>query len=308
MTLNSRNLNTIPVLHALLQESSVGGAARRLGLSQPTVSGILARLRTEFGDPLLVRAGRVMRPTARALQLRPTVAALYASLEELYKPEKFSPAALRQLFIIAAPDHLAFLFTPGLLDHVANEAPGVRLRFVNVPSDLDAYMADDMVDLAVCGNFDLWPSLRYRSLFTERIVAAVWTEHPLARRERIAMEDILSYPSSTMDSGLSRTRQKSATTGVPSLDADTQITLSQFTDAVLLTVGTDFVAPAPEALVDRLAEILPIKKVSLTETDVVDAGMFWSPMRDHDPAQAWFRAIVERSARDLGWSNRDAAT
>ncbi len=63
VSLESTNLNLIPVLRALLREESVVGAAKQVSLSQPAVSGALARLREVLDDPLLVRVGRSMRLT-----------------------------------------------------------------------------------------------------------------------------------------------------------------------------------------------------------------------------------------------------
>ena len=63
-------LNSLTALDALLAEGSVVGAARRLGLSASAMSRTLARLLAATGDPLLVRAGRGLVPTPRAVELR----------------------------------------------------------------------------------------------------------------------------------------------------------------------------------------------------------------------------------------------
>ena len=57
------DLNLLVPLDALLQERSVTRAAERLGLSQPTVSAALARLRRHFGDELLARVGNAYELT-----------------------------------------------------------------------------------------------------------------------------------------------------------------------------------------------------------------------------------------------------
>lgn len=300
-SLLSKNLNTLPVLHALLTEGSVVGAARRVGLSQPTVCGILAKLRIEFGDPLLVRVGRGMHLTTRAERLLPVVTALCTDLELLYEPEDFDPARLDRLFVIAAPDHLAFLLTPSLLTLIRAEAPDVRLRFVDASFDLDTHLLDDTVDAAICANFDAWPRLRYRRLFSERIVVAVWKDHPLASRSRVTTADIRRYPSSMMDARAAESAHRPrVATGVPIIDSSHTISLSQFTDSVLLTVGTDFVAPAPEALVRRLGEHLPVVAVALAEPDTIEGGVFWAPAREHDAHQVWLRSLIERATAGLG--------
>ena len=66
MNLGGIDLNLLVALDALLSERSVTRAAQRVGLSQPGMSNALARLRRLFGDPLLVRRGAALVPTARA--------------------------------------------------------------------------------------------------------------------------------------------------------------------------------------------------------------------------------------------------
>lgn len=76
------DLNLLVALDALLTERSVTRAAERLSLSQPAVSGTLARLRSLFEDELLVRDGRAMRPTPFAESLEAPLREALARVEE----------------------------------------------------------------------------------------------------------------------------------------------------------------------------------------------------------------------------------
>ena len=67
-------------------EGSVARAARRLRLSPSAMSRALARLRATTGDPLLVRAGRGLVPTPRALELRERVGPLVQDGEAVLRP------------------------------------------------------------------------------------------------------------------------------------------------------------------------------------------------------------------------------
>src|SRR5690348_16363401 len=69
VTLAGLDLNLLVALDALLQQRSVTRAAEQLGLSQPSLSASLARLRRHFDDPLLARAGNEYRLTPLAAQL-----------------------------------------------------------------------------------------------------------------------------------------------------------------------------------------------------------------------------------------------
>jgi DNA-binding transcriptional LysR family regulator len=313
VSVRSTNLNLIPVLQALLQEESVGGAAGEVGLSQPAVSGALARLREALDDPLLVRVGRGMRLTPRAQQLRAQVDKICGDIDLLFQPHTFDPAAADHDFVIAAPDHLAFLLTKSLIAQLPYEAPGVRIRFVDVPPNLADLLHDGTVDLGVCGNFDIWPTVKYQHLCHERIVAAVATDHPLVGKRHVTSADLLEYPGITFDTGVGFSRRDPrVVTGIPSLAAGPPITLGQFTDAVLLTVGSLVVARAPELLVTQLSEIIPVAAVQLADEHEIDEGMFWAPFQHDALEHRWLRSMVEGSlapfADDVVRRNGELAT
>ena len=308
VSVRSTNLNLIPVLQALLQEESVGGAAREVCLSQPAVSGALARLREVLDDPLLVRVGRSMRLTPRAQNLRPKVDQICSEIERLFQPEVFDPATANAYFVIAAPDYLVFLLTRALLVRLRDEAPGVRVRFVDVPMNLPDLLFDGTIDFAVCGNFDIWPGITYQSLFHERFVAAVARDHPLVSKRRVTSVDLSHYPGVNIFTGATSSKQEiKPVTGLPSLDWASQISVGQFTDAILLALESPVVARAPASLVEYLSAILPLTSVPLTgEEDEVDTGMFWAPVQQAAPEHVWLRAVVEESLASL--TNRLASS
>ena len=115
MSIESTNLNLIPILRALLREESVVGATRQVSLSQPAVSGALARLHEVLDDPLLVRVGRSMRSRRRAEKMKLHVEHICSEIEQLFEPEVFDPGTADIAFVVAAPDYLAFLLSKALL-------------------------------------------------------------------------------------------------------------------------------------------------------------------------------------------------
>lgn len=73
VSLRNVNLNLLPVFHVLVNESNLSRAADILGMSQSAVSHALAKLRVQFRDPLFVRSGKGVEPTARALELNVSI-------------------------------------------------------------------------------------------------------------------------------------------------------------------------------------------------------------------------------------------
>ncbi len=291
MSLRTKNLNLLPVLLALLEEESVVRAAERINLSQPATSGALARLRAEFGDQLLVRVGRTMQRTARGNELLPVVRQHCGELERLFDASTFEPSESHDRFVIAAPDHLAYLLTRELLGRLSVEAPNVRIQLTDVPLDLEHYLHEGMFDLAVCADFGAWPGLTFMPLMHERFVAAMSSDHPLAGRSSLRHDELGSYPGLKRGASVLRSGAP-VSTGVPILDLEQQFTIGQFTDAVLLTLGTTYIAPAPEMLVNDLSANLPIVGVPFTPDDGVVAGMFWAPFQHDSPKFIWLRSVV----------------
>jgi DNA-binding transcriptional LysR family regulator len=142
------DLNLLATLDVLLAEGSVARAAERLRLSPSAMSRALARLRETTGDPLLVRAGRGLVPTPRALELRERVGQLVQDGEAVLRPaEKLDLKKLVRTFTLRTREGFVENFGPDLIARVGAEAPGVRLRFMQKPDKDSASLRDGTVDL-----------------------------------------------------------------------------------------------------------------------------------------------------------------
>ena len=142
------DLNLLVTLDVLLSEGSVAGAARRLQLSPSAMSRALARLREVTGDPLLVRAGRGLVPTPRAIELRAQVGTVVDSATAILRPaEKLDLARLERRFVLRTSEGFVETFGPGLIAKVHQDAPGVLLQFVAKPDKDSAPLREGEVDL-----------------------------------------------------------------------------------------------------------------------------------------------------------------
>ena len=177
------DFNLLATLDVLLDEGSVAGAARRLGLSPSAMSRALARLRETTGDPLLVRAGRGLVPTPRALELREQVPRLVQDAEAILRPAQAPDlSSLRRTFTLRTSEGFVENFGPELIARVGAEAPHVRLRFVPKPDKEAAPLREGTVDLET-GVVEptTGPELRAQALF-DRLVGVVRAGHPLDGR------------------------------------------------------------------------------------------------------------------------------
>lgn len=179
------DLNLLVTLDVLLAEASVARAARRLRLSSSAMSRALARLRESTGDPLLVRGGRGLVPTPRALELRARVSQLVQDAEAvLSPPEKLNLKHLVRTFTLRTSEGFVENFGADLIARLAREAPGVRLRFVQKLDKDSTPLRDGTVDLetGVVGK-TTGPEVRAQALFRDRFVGVVRAGHPLSKGE-----------------------------------------------------------------------------------------------------------------------------
>ena len=174
------DLNLLVALDALLAEGGVAGAARRLGLSASAVSRPLARLRAATGDPLLVRAGRGLVPTPRAVELRERVRDLAQEARAVLRPAAgLDLAALERTFTVRANEGFVETFAARLVAAVTEAAPGVRLRFAPKPDKDVRPLREGLVDLDVGVLGATGPEVRVQALFRDRFVGVVRDGHPL---------------------------------------------------------------------------------------------------------------------------------
>ena len=181
------DLFLIRVLQTLITERSVSRAAMRLHSTQPAVSAQLKKLRALTGDPLLVRAGNGMTPTAAALQLLGPATSLLQDADRLFSPRSrqrgFEPLESQATFRIAASDYLDPLFLPELVAHLKHVAPQVRLELFPLSGGFDyrRSLAAGDVDLVIGNWLEPPGELHLGRLMSDEVVCLVAEDHPVAR-------------------------------------------------------------------------------------------------------------------------------
>lgn len=139
----------LQLLLAVHDAGSITGAAQRLGVTQSAVSHLLDKLRAIVGDPLFVKAGRGIAPTARALALAPRARALLLEMQAFTHGETFNPATLQATLTIAANDLQRDLLLPLLFNRLQAQAPGLRLRVVASGAPTPQALREDRVQLLI---------------------------------------------------------------------------------------------------------------------------------------------------------------
>lgn len=152
----------------------------RLGQTQSAVSHALARLRDIFADPLFLRRPYGVEPTARALALEPTVAAiLELARGALGSPAPFDPGSAHGEVRIAAQDYHCALFAAPLIARCERQAPGLRPVFLPL-ARRDALEALDAGTADLALGFIAEPGERFvvEPLLTQDYAVVARVDHP----------------------------------------------------------------------------------------------------------------------------------
>ncbi|WP_225890067.1 LysR family transcriptional regulator [Indioceanicola profundi] len=173
------DLNILMILTVLLQTKSVTKTAKRLGLSQPTVSRALAQMRTRVGDPLLVRTSSGMELTRRAEDLRTPLQHWLANTSTLLEPAQFDPATLQRRFRVASTDFGVAAVVAPALPHILDQAPSATLDVVPFSDSMMQRLVSGDIDLIITGLEPDRQAAHVRFLFSERFSCLLRRDHPL---------------------------------------------------------------------------------------------------------------------------------
>lgn len=288
------DLNLLRALHELLQSGSVTVAAERMHLSVPAMSHTLARLRDAMGDPLLVRAGRNLVPTPRALELKEPVARLVAQAQALVLPPTRQPlAAVARTFVVRAHEGIAVVFGAALATALEQAMPNSSLHMVpEAHGDLGA-LRDGRIDLDV-GSFRMRdPEVQTVELSRQALVVAM---HPdavpggrLTVKRYAALRHVAVAP-----------RPREASPVDDALEAlglrrRVVLTLPSAHAALVTAARSTLAATVTERIARGMAPALGLRLLALPfQVEVEPMLMAWHPRHSADPAHTWLRGCVRR--------------
>jgi DNA-binding transcriptional LysR family regulator len=290
--MSSPDFNLLVTLDVLLAEGNVARAAERLRLSPSAMSRSLARLRRTTGDPLLVRAGRGLVPTPRAIQLREQVSQLVQDTNAVLRPaEKLDLQQLDRTFALRVSDGFAENFGPSLVNRLSEQAPGVRIRFVQKLDKASTSLRDGTVDLetGVIGA-TTGPEVRTRALFRDRFIGVVRQGHPLSKRNITAARYAAGKHILVSRRGLDRGVLDEALKPL-GLERTIVTFVGGFSCALAFARASDLIATVPERHTGNLRAgmfsfPLPVPTPGMT------VSMLWHPRMDADTAHRWLRGCL----------------
>ncbi|MET1027689.1 MAG: LysR substrate-binding domain-containing protein [Dongiaceae bacterium] len=296
------DFNLLIVFETLMHERSVTRAAEKLFLGQPAISAALVRLRSLFDDPLFVRTGRSMEPTARAQEIFLLLAPALDSISTaMSTAQEFDPASSQAVFRIGLSDDVEFGLLPPLIRRLRAEAPGVvlvirRANYLLMPG----LLASGEISVGVCYTVDLPANAKRKTIRRTRAKLLRADSIP----GHLSLDDYCERPhamvsfagdlSGYIDDDLAKLgRRRKVVLAVP-----------QFSGLGMLLAGTDLVTTVPDYTADVLAAAggLRIEDPPL-DLPSFELHMAWRASQDNDPAERWLRSRIQMFAGDADTLN-----
>ena len=188
------DLNLLKALKCLLEEKSVSRAALRMHVSQSAMSHTLGRLREAFADELLVRAGRGLELTERAITLYQPVCQVLQQVEALFVIDDFVAAEWRQQIVIHCHDFILETYLAERLNRLQAEAPQLSFQLNRLDQGSFDALERGEADLILSAGFSARDQTRQRRCFTDRIVCLMAADHPLAGNPLADARLLFDYP------------------------------------------------------------------------------------------------------------------
>ncbi len=290
--LRKADINLMVVFETLMQERNVTRAAEKLFLGQPTISAALNRLRALFNDPLFIRVGHRMEPTARAqeiiLHLSPALDAMSTALSLSHD---FDPASSKMTFRIGMSDDVEFGLLPAMLRAIRQEAPGVVIVVKHVDFwNISELLISGEITAGICLTRELPANAKRKLLRTihPRVIRADKSSTPLTLDEYCSRPHVVvshvANISSFADEWLSALgRKRHAVLAIP-----------QYSTLPALMAGTDLLSNMPSYTASAMSALGLVRDEPLPFiTPTLDLSMVWLSVMDTDPAERWLRRRLE---------------
>ncbi|MFJ3487636.1 LysR family transcriptional regulator [Pseudomonas sp. NPDC090202] len=287
--LRRMDMSLLVVFEAMMHERNVSRVGEKLFLGQPAVSNALSRLRTLFGDPLFIRNGRSMEPTARAEDLFQILAPLLDTIAiTLSQTSDFDPANSQKVFDIGLSDDVEYSLLPPLLRRLRREAPGIRLVIHHTDCQrISNLLGNGEISVGISYTDELPATAKRKFLRTIRPMVL----RADGARAGLSLDEFCRRPHATVSSmgdlvsdterGLKRlSRSRQVVLAVPRFSALPVL----LQDSDLLAVVPDYVARAMTVGGALRADPMPL------ELGEYELSMVWRGVANNDPAERWLRS------------------
>ena len=298
MNLSKVDLNLFIVFDAIYTEANLTRAGQIVGITQPAVSNALARLRETFNDPLFVRTAQGMVPTPMAQNIiTPVRSALQLLRVSVQESRSFVPEQATKTYRISMTDLTEAVILPHLASRIRRMAPNINIdSFLVKRRETTKELAAGRLDFAIDAPLNTDTQVRHVKLFEDHHVCVMRPGHPLAKKERITLDDYLAQSHIHISSRRNGLGHVDLALGKMGLHRRVVLRSQHYQMAPLVMESTDMVMTVHE----RFAKRHNLHAVALPIDDVppIETHLFWHESTDQDPANRWMREqIIELSQK-----------
>ena len=292
--INKFDLNLLRVFGAVHAEGHIGRAAKRLGITQPAVSHAIQRLRDSVGDPLFIRSGKGVEPTARADEMAAYVRdSLESAMAAITASQGFDPAASNRVFHVGLPDHAVAKYAPMILTTFSRCAPklGIHLHDVKTP-DAIRLLEQEEIDMAANVIEDLPKRFKSMPLFTSKIVVIASKQNPCIKGKinlagYLKARHLIYSASQPMNSALDEALAKWGIT------RDIGMTISGHLSVPMIIAHSDLIATVTRELAEPYVEKYGLQMLKLPfDVPDIQVSLFWHERNDRDAGHQWLRKMA----------------
>ncbi len=301
MNLYQFDMNLLVIFDMIYTERHLTRAGEKLRLSQPAMSQALGRLRDMFEDPLFVRAGKQMTPTARAKLIAPQIKqVLHLAEQTLMDRGDFDPQTSTRTFTIAMSDYTELVLLPKLFRRLQKVAPQVRIKCKHLHDrDYQSAMDQNFADLMLGCVLDFGANVYQQSLFKDHEVVVVNADSQIVN-QTLSPEAFVALKHCQFR--LIETENREIDVELEKVGLQREVVLEVQHELVLPLVlrDNDIVVNLPKRMAQVYAEFLPLAILPLPlETPFFEIKQHWHERDHEDPAHQWFRSEVKALAEDL---------
>jgi DNA-binding transcriptional LysR family regulator len=293
------DLKVLNVFAETYRTSSVSQAAENLGLSQPTISFNLSKLRDYYKDTLFVRTSRGMEPTPLAVDLYEKVVDLLASFKLIARVKSaFEPSETERIFRIAMTDISQIVLLPSLLNRLRLLAPRAQLRISHITADTPRLLESGEVELAVGFMPQLDVGFYQQKLFPQQYVVLAASRRPnlvdgLTMEEYLKAGHVVVAPPGTGHFIIDRMLRKQQ------LHRNVVLEIPNYLGAMDIVAQTDLLATVPQKLADLMSSTIATQRFPLPfYVPPYDIKQHWHARFHQDPGHRWLRVLLAELFRD----------
>lgn len=299
MRYNRLDLNLLPALRALLIEKNVTRAGESIHVTQSAMSGILARLRDYFDDPLIVPLGRRMELTPLAEGLIDKVNDLLLRIDAtLVALPEFDPARTRRHYSIVASDYVVSVLLMEVLRKVSELAPGVTIELLQPSAAATADLEAGEVDFVINPETFTASAQSSSVLFEDTYHGLVDRDHPdvgdsMSLAQYLALGHVVFHNKGRpmFETWFAKTHGEGRRI---------EVLASSFAMLAPMVMGTRRMATMHTRMAMQMAAVLPVRRVRL-DFDVprLVEVLQWHKYRDLDPGSVWLRELILAHAQRM---------